>query len=124
MFISPYLIFHLDGEDSLVKAWEKLNNFFGIKNEIRAFQLENELLTLYPTNFPSIEDYLSRFKTLELLLEGCKVKKEDEPSFMAFLLSYLQHTHSLYPPSILLENLSSTQEIHTTLPPLIPFVIP
>ena len=44
MSISPDLRFHLDGVDSLVKAWEKLNKNFGIKNEIRAFQLENELL--------------------------------------------------------------------------------
>ena len=64
MSISPDLRFHLDGEDSPVKAWDKLNTIFGIKNEIRAFQLDNELLTLHPSNFPSIEDYLSKFKTL------------------------------------------------------------
>ena len=46
MSISPYLRFHLDGEDSLINAWEKLNVVFGIKNEIRVFQLENELLNL------------------------------------------------------------------------------
>ena len=78
MSISPELIFHLDGEDSPVKAWAKLNNIFGIKNEIRAFQFENELLTLDPSKFPSIKYYLSKFKTLKLLLEGCKVKKKDE----------------------------------------------
>ena len=68
MFISPDLIFHLDGKDSLVKAWKKLNSIFGIKNEIRSFQVENELLTLDPSNFPSMEDYLSKFKTLKILL--------------------------------------------------------
>ena len=51
MSIFPDLRFHLDGEDSPVKAQEKLNNVFGIKNEIRAFQLENELLTLNPITF-------------------------------------------------------------------------
>ena len=29
-----------------------------------------------PNNLSSIEDFLSKFKTLKLLLEGCKVKKE------------------------------------------------
>ena len=57
MSITLDLRFHLDGENSSVKAWEKLNKNFGIKNEIRAVQLENELLTLEPSNFPSIEDY-------------------------------------------------------------------
>ena len=85
MSISPDLRFHLEGEDSPVKAWEKLNSVFGIKTEIRAFQLENELLTLDPSNFPSIEDYLSKFKTLKLLLEGCKVSKEEEPLIYGIL---------------------------------------
>ena len=76
MSISPDLRFHLDGVDSPVKTWEKLNKIFGIKNEIRAFQLENELITLDPSTFHSIEDYLSKFKTLRLLLEGCNVSKE------------------------------------------------
>jgi hypothetical protein len=68
MSISPDLRFHLDDENSLVKAWEKLNIVFGIKNEIQSFQLENDFLTLDPSNFPSIQDYLSKFKTLKLLL--------------------------------------------------------
>ena len=75
----PNLRFHLDGEDSAVKAWKKLNKNFGIKNEIWTFQFENELLTLDPSNFPSIEDYLSKFKTLKLLLESCNVSKEEDP---------------------------------------------
>ena len=79
------LRYHLDGEYSLVKAWEKLNSVFGIKNEIRVFQLENELLTLDPSNFPSIEDYLSKFKTLKLLLEGCNVSKEEDPLIYGIL---------------------------------------
>ena len=56
-----------------------MNNVFGLKNEIPTYQLENELLTLDPSNFPSIEYYLSKFKTLRLLLVGCKVTKEDKP---------------------------------------------
>ena len=95
MSISPELIFHLDGEDSPVKAWAKLNNIFGIKNEIRAFQLENELLTLDPSNFPSIEDYLSRFKTLKLLLEGCNVPKQDD-SLIYGILAKLPPAYSVF----------------------------
>ena len=54
-----------------------MTKFFRIKNELRAHQLDNEFLTLDPNNFSSIEDFLSKFKTLRLLLEGVKVKKED-----------------------------------------------
>ena len=95
MSISPDLRFHLDGEDSPVKAWEKLNKNFGIKNEIQAFQLENELLTLDPSTFPSIEDYLSKFKTLRLLLEGCNVSKEENPLIYG-ILTKLPPTYSVF----------------------------
>ena len=54
MSISRYLRFHLKGEDSPVKAWEKLNSIFGIKNEIQAFQIENESPNLDPSSFPSM----------------------------------------------------------------------
>ena len=56
---------------------KQITKVFGTKNELRAHQLENELLTLDPNKFSSIEDFLSKFKTLRLLLEGVKVKKED-----------------------------------------------
>jgi hypothetical protein len=56
MSIFPDLRFHLEGEYSPIKACKKLNSLFDIKNEIQAFQLENVLLTLDPSNFPSIED--------------------------------------------------------------------
>ena len=43
------------------------------------FILKNELLSLDPSNFHSIKYYLSKFKTLKLLLEGCTLKKDDDP---------------------------------------------
>lgn len=78
MSISPDLRFYLEGLDSPIKAWEKLNIVFGLKNENQAYQLENKLLTLDPSNFWFIEDFLSKFKSPRLLLKGCKVKKEDD----------------------------------------------
>ena len=77
MSISPDLRFYIAELDTPNEAMKQLTKVFGIKNEIRAHQLENELLTLDPNNFSSIEDFLSKFKTLRLLLEGVKVKKED-----------------------------------------------
>ena len=78
MSISRGLIFHLDGLDSPVEAWEKLIIFFGLKNEIQSYQLENQLFILDPSNFSSIQDFLCRFKTLRFLLEDWKVKKEED----------------------------------------------
>ena len=73
--ISLDLRFHIAKLDTPNEAMKQLTKVFGIKNEIRAHQLKNELLMLDPNNFSSIEDFLSKFKTLILLLEGVKVKK-------------------------------------------------
>jgi hypothetical protein len=48
------------------------------QNIIQAFQLENQLINLSPNDFPCIEDYLSKFKTLIFLcIESEKDLKED-----------------------------------------------
>ena len=59
---------------------KKINIVFGIQNEIRAHQLENEF------------DILSKFKTLRLLLEGCKVKKEYGSLIYSILVKLGPHT--------------------------------
>ena len=62
MSIAQDLRFHILDIDTPDKALEKLNNFFGIQNQIRAHQLENELLTLDPNNFSSIEDFFVKIQ--------------------------------------------------------------
>jgi hypothetical protein len=69
MSISPNLRFHLQSIDKPKEAWENIESMFGKQNIIRAQQLENQVLTLSPIDFSSIEDYLSKFKTLRTLCE-------------------------------------------------------
>ena len=73
----------------------KAKNYFWHSNQIRAHQLENELLTLDPNNFSSIEDFLSKFKTHRILLEGCKVKKDDG-SLIYSILAKLGLAYSVF----------------------------
>jgi hypothetical protein len=61
---------------------------FGKKNIIQAQQLENQVLTLSQSDFSSIEDYLSKFKTLKNLCEECKIKI-DKDRFIYLTLSKL-----------------------------------
>ena len=64
MSISQDLRFHILNIDTPDEALEKLKPVFGIQNQIRAHHLENEFLTLDPNNFSSIEEFLSKFKTI------------------------------------------------------------
>ena len=59
MSISTVLQFHISGFGEPRKSWEKLESVFGIHNEIRVHQLENELISLNPNDFSCIQDYLS-----------------------------------------------------------------
>src|SRR6267154_161524 len=60
------LLFHLDGLTSPNEVWEKLVEIFGKTDEMRGHQIENELISLSPNNFKSLQLYFSKFKALVL----------------------------------------------------------
>jgi hypothetical protein len=78
MSISLDLRFHLQSIDKPKEAWENIESMFGKHNIIQAQQLENQVLTLSPSDFSCIEDYLSKFKTLRTLCEECKIKIDED----------------------------------------------
>ena len=67
--ISRDLLFHLDGLTSPNEVWEKLADIFGKTDEMRGHQIENELISLSPTSFESLQLYFSKFKALVLQLK-------------------------------------------------------
>ena len=95
MSISTDLRFHISGIDEPDKAWEKLESVFCKHNEIQGHQLENELISLNPSDFSCIQDYLSKYKTLRLLCEECKIKKEDKQCIY-HILSKLGPAYSIF----------------------------
>jgi hypothetical protein len=64
-------------------------------NIIRAQQLENQVLTLSPSDFSYLGDYLSKFKTLRILCEECKIKMEEERCIY-LILSKLGSAYSVF----------------------------
>ena len=67
--ISRDLLFHLDGLTSPNEVWEKLVEIFGKTYEMRGHQIENELISLSPNSFESLQLYFSKFKALVLQLK-------------------------------------------------------
>ena len=67
--ISRDLIFHLDGLTSPNEVWEKLVDICGNIDEMRGHQIENELISLSPSSFESLQLYSSKFKALDLQLK-------------------------------------------------------
>jgi hypothetical protein len=95
MSISHDLRFHLQSIDKPKEAWEKIESVFGKHNIIRSQQLENQVLTLSPSDFSCIEDYLSSFKTLKTLCEECKIKI-DEDRYIYLILSKLGSAYFVF----------------------------
>jgi hypothetical protein len=93
--ISSDLRFHLQEIDDPDEAWEKNESMFGKQNIIQAHQLENHILTLIPNDFSCIEDYLSKFKTLNILCEECNIKLEEERCIY-IILSKLGSAYSMF----------------------------
>ena len=62
---------------------------------MRVYQLENELMSLHPTNFETLNDFFTKFKHIVLLLKQCKVEKEDGQLILA-ILSKLVADYSIF----------------------------
>ena len=83
--ISRDLLFHLDGLTSPNEVWEKLEEIFGKIDEMRRHQIENELISLSPSSFESLQLYFSKFKALVLQLKQCGIEKKEDQLVLAIL---------------------------------------
>ena len=57
--ISRDLLFHLDGLTSPNEVWENPVEIFGKTYEMRGHQIDNELISLSPNSFESLQLYFS-----------------------------------------------------------------
>ena len=62
---------------------------------MRFFQLENESMSLQPSNFETLNDFFTKFKHTVLLLKQFKVDKEDDQLILA-ILSKLGADYSVF----------------------------
>ena len=65
-YISRDLLFHLEGLRTPREAWEKLDNLFNKQDELWGNILENDLVSLHPSSFDTIEKLFYKFKSLVL----------------------------------------------------------
>ena len=64
--ISRDILFHLKGLRKPRGAQENLENLFGEQDELQRYLLENEMVALHPNSFETIEQFLTKFKSLAL----------------------------------------------------------
>src|SRR5713101_723282 len=79
------LLFHLLGLNTPKEIWDKLETLYGKQDDLRVYKLENELMSHYPSNFKTFNDFFTKFKDIVLLLKQCKVEKEDDQLILTIL---------------------------------------
>lgn len=77
MNISNSLLLYLEGFTTPWAIWIKFQTLFGTINKFRALQIEAESTSLAPDSFPTIDDFLMKFKSLRSQLEGVGTTKID-----------------------------------------------
>ena len=78
----------MDTKEELASVTDKAS-FLNKKDEafrfLRVYQLENELMSLQPSNFETLNEFFTKFKHIVLLLKQCKVEKEDDELILTIL---------------------------------------
>ena len=83
--ISKYLLFHINGLKTPNDIWDILATLFDKQDDLRIYHLQNELISLHPDNFETMNDFFTKFKHLVFQLKLCKVYKEDDQLILAIL---------------------------------------
>ena len=65
--------------------WKKLEYIFGKIDDMRGHQIENELISLNPSSFESLQLYFTKFKALLLQLKQCGIEKKEEKIVLSIL---------------------------------------
>ena len=67
------------------EIWDNIASLFDKQDDLRIYQLENELISMNPGNYETINDFFTKFKHLVLQLKQCKVEKDDDQLILAIL---------------------------------------
>ena len=63
------LLFHLMDLKTPKEIWDKLETLYKNHDDLRVYHLENELMSLQPSNFETLNDFFIKFKHTVLLLK-------------------------------------------------------
>ena len=72
--ISKDIIFHISGLKTPKEIWDHLATLFHKQDHLQIYRLEDELISLNPGSFESMNDFFTKFKNLVLQLKQCKAE--------------------------------------------------
>ena len=69
VYISKDILFHLTGLKTSKTIWDQLASLYDKHDDLRIYQLENELISLQLGNFKTLNEFFTKFKYLVLQLK-------------------------------------------------------
>ena len=70
MFVySNDILLHIMGLKTSEDIWDKVSSLFDNKYDLMIYELENELISLNPSNYKTMNDFFTKFKHLVLQLK-------------------------------------------------------
>ena len=90
--VSRDIQFHIQGLKTPNDVWDNLASLFDKQDEMRIHQLENDLITLNPSNFESLNEFFTKFKNLIYQLKQCKVEKDEDQLILSILTKLISFT--------------------------------
>ena len=92
---SREILFHIEILGTPNEAWVKFESLFGKTDEMRGHHLENELISMSPAHYETIEYLFTKFKALVLQLRQCGIEKKYDHIFLS-IFSKLGPEYSIY----------------------------
>ena len=122
LLISKDLHFHVTRLKNPKEIRDRITDLFDKQDDMRIYRLENELISLHPSNFETLNEFFIKFKNLVLQLKQCEVAKEDDqlilsilsklgPDYLVFVSTF--HTGKLTTPNWKMPSLDTFIKILT-----------
>ena len=67
--ISKDILFHLSGLKTLKEIWDQIASLYGKHDDLSVYQLENELMSLQPGNFETLNDFFQKIQAYSPSIE-------------------------------------------------------
>ena len=105
-YVHEDLIFHIDNCKIVKEAWDKFSSLYAKVDKARGFELDENIMSLDPKEFETIQDYITKAHELSSMVKDCGITIEDEKliynlmrklllEYASFVLSFKTHKLTL-----------------------------
>ena len=77
-YVHDDLIFHINNCGTIKESWHKFTSLYAKVDKARGFELDDNLMSLDPKEFKTIQDYITKAHELRSMVKDCGITIDDE----------------------------------------------